>query len=67
MTERLLHSAARLTLRARQPEAKAHPLVRAAVLQFAEYVLHGSDAHQQWLRDAALAYVDGKPLPPGRS
>lgn len=33
------------------------------VQRFAEAILHGDDAHRQWLRDAAAAFNEGKPLP----
>jgi hypothetical protein len=35
----------------------------AAVTAFATAILHGDEKHRQWLKDAAEAFVAGRPLP----
>jgi len=41
-----------------------HPAATQAVSDFAEAILHGSDEHRQWLRNAAKAFIAGNPIPP---
>lgn len=36
------------------------------VRQFAEAILHGDEIHRAWLKEAAEAWIAGKPLPPPR-
>lgn len=35
-----------------------------AIAQFAERILHGDETHRHWLKQAALAFIDGRPVPP---
>lgn len=37
------------------------------VARFAEAILHGDQAHREWLQEAAQCWMDGKPLPEPRS
>lgn len=37
------------------------------VAGFAEAILHGDQAHREWLQEAAQCWMDGKPLPEPRS
>jgi len=40
---------------------------RAAVMQFADAILHGSHDHRDWLLEAAEAFVENRPMPAARS
>lgn len=40
--------------------------VEKAVIEFTQSILHGNDAHKDWLMDAAYRYLDGQPVPETR-
>jgi hypothetical protein len=39
---------------------------RVIVEEFTLAILHGNDEHQDWLRDAAQAFIDREPIPDRR-
>lgn len=45
----------------------ASPRPSGDVIAFAETILHGDEVHQEWLREAAQAWVSGNSLPAPRS